>query len=95
MDLSTLQKVAALARLDLPKDQLEEFRSQISKILEYVDQLNLIDTGDVDPDDFVHSQRNVVRSDEISQSLSNEEALANSSRTRDGCFRVPQVVDQG
>lgn len=95
MDLSTLQKVAALARLDLPKDQLEEFRSQISKILEYVDQLNSIDTGDVDPDDFVHSQRNVVRSDEISQSLSNEEALANSSRTRDGCFRVPQVVDQG
>ncbi len=95
MDLETLQKVASLARLDLPKDQLEEFRSQISKILEYVDQLNSIDCSEVEPNDFVHSEHNVMRSDEIEKSLSNEDALLNSGRTRDGCFRVPQVVDQG
>ena len=95
MDLETLQKVASLARLDLPEDQLEEFRSQISQILEYVDQLGAIDTSDIESNDFIHSQRNILRTDEIHQSLSNEQALANSGRTRDGCFRVPQVVDQG
>ena len=95
MDLETLRKVASLARLDLPEDQLEEFRSQISQILEYVDQLGSIDTSDIESDDFIHSQRNVLRSDDIHKRLSNEQALANSGRTRDGCFRVPQVVDQG
>ncbi len=95
MDLQTLRKVAALARLDLPDDQLEEFRSQISKILEYVDQLSSIDTETLEPTDFVHSKRNIMRNDEIRESLSNEQALINSSRTRDKFFRVPQVVDRG
>ena len=95
MDLQTLQKVASLARLDVPQDQLEEFRSQISQILEYVDQLSSIDTGSIEPADFVHSQSNIMRNDEIHESLNNEQALANSGRTRDECFRVPQVVDQG
>ena len=95
MDLETLRKVASLARLDLPEDQLSEFSAQISQILEYVDQLSSIDMGDIEYDDFVHSKRNVMRDDDIQQSFTNEEALANSGRTRDGCFRVPQVVDQG
>ena len=95
MDLEILRKVASLARLDLPEGQLEEFRLQISQILEYVDQLSSIECGEIEPDDFVHSEHNVMRSDEIEQSLSNEGALLNSGRTRDGCFRVPQVVDQG
>ena len=95
MDLETLKKVAALARLDLPDNQLEEFRLQISQILDYVDQLSSIDTGDIDPDDFIHSQRNIMRNDEVQESLSNEDALANSGRTKDGYFKVPQVVDRG
>lgn len=95
MDKQTLQKIAQLARLELPEDELQEFHEHISQIVSYVDQLSSIDMDSVEPIYFTNSQQSTLRADQVGISLTNEEALANSSRTRDGQFRVPQVVDQG
>ena len=54
-----------------------------------------ITINSIDPIYFTNADQGVLRADEIGASLSNEKALANSDRTRDGQFRVPQVVDQG
>lgn len=95
MDVNTLKKVAHLARLELSEEQIEEFHDQFRQVLAYVDQLSQLDTEEIKPIYFTNSDQSVLRSDVVEASLSNEQALANSDRTRDGQFRVPQVVDQG
>lgn len=55
--------IAKLARLELKKEEVEKFRTQLSEILEYVGQLQKVDTTGIEPISQITGLQNVVRED--------------------------------
>ena len=88
-----VRHAAKLSRLHLNEEQVAMFRKQLSGILDYVTQLNEVDTEGVQPTTHVlSSMRNVFREDSSGVSMSPDEALANAPARRDNFFQVPKVI---
>ena len=84
--------VANLARLDLDDASIERFSQQIGSILEYVDQLNQVDTDGIRTTSHAIALTNAFREDAEKQHLSRETALTNAPQQEEGSFVVPKVV---
>lgn len=88
-----VKHVAKLSRLHLDDEQVGKFGKQLSAILDYVDQLSEVDVTGVQPTTHVlTSMKNVFREDEVRDSLSPDEALANAPSRSDNFFKVPKVI---
>ena len=81
-----VKKVAKLANLPLTSEEEEKYSEQLSKILEYVDQLDKVDTKNVEPTFNVSGQENILRKDETVPSLSQEDVLSNAPKKENGFF---------
>jgi len=91
-----VERLAALANLDLDPAEADLFGDQLADILTYVDQLQQIDTTGIPPTARVGSpERQAERPDEIRPCLDREEALAAApDPARDaGFFKVPRVIE--
>ena len=84
--------VAHLARLELDEASIETFAGQIGTVLEYVDQLQGVDTQGVKPTSHAISLTNAFREDQERAHLPTDKALANAPEKEDGSFVVPKVV---
>jgi aspartyl-tRNA(Asn)/glutamyl-tRNA(Gln) amidotransferase subunit C len=91
-----IAKVAQLAHLDLGDEELKTLGSQIAEIVAYVEQLNALDTTNVEPAigglTPEGEQTNASRNDEIEGSLGQKTALAEAPDPASGHFRVPKVL---
>ena len=83
--------VAALARLEIPADEIERLREQLGAILEAVGKVSELDLDGVEPTSHPLDLVNQWAADEPRPSLSREEALANAPDPAEGSFRVPAV----
>ena len=93
LSIDEVRKVARLGRLELSDPDLGLMQQQLSSILDYVAQLNELDTTNVEPLAHPLPIENVFRPDEPIPSLSVDEALQNApNRVRD-YFGVPAVFD--
>ena len=95
IDERQVRHVAHLARLELTDEQVDRLSTELSAILDYVDQLKCLDTNDVEPTAHPLPIRNVFRDDEVEPSLDPETALANAPQREGTFFRVPKVLNQG
>ena len=93
ISLEEVDHVAALARLGLSPGEREQLRIQLSSILEYVEQLNQLDTARVAPSAQVIRFENVTRPDVARPGLTVEQALANAPSRVDDYFGVPPVFE--
>ena len=91
-----IAKVAQLAHLELAEAELKTFGSQITEIVNYVEQLNELDTADVEPAlgglTPEGARTDSSRPDEIFGSLGQKEALAEAPDAASGHFRVPKIL---
>ena len=94
LDESTVRHMAHLARIAITDAEVRLYGEQLSKILEYVDQLNELDTSDVPPTAHPHSGCNVFRPDLPHKTWSPDDALKNAPDRHGDFFRVPKVLDQ-
>lgn len=94
LDRATVEHIAALARVGLTDDEIERMRDQLSGILDHINQLQEVDTGDIPPTAQVIQLQNVMRDDEVQPSLPRELVLLNAPRCEDGYIRVNAVLDQ-
>lgn len=90
-----VKHVAKLANLPLTEEEEEKYAGQLSKILEYIEQLNSVDTKNIEPTFNVSGQENVMRKDETAPSLLQDEALQNGSKKENGFFVTKGVFDHG
>jgi len=88
-------KVGTLSRIRLSDAEVERFSSQLSAILDYVDQLRALDTRGVEPLAHALAVRNVLRADDPRTGLDPERALAGAPESAGDFFRVPRVLDDG
>jgi aspartyl-tRNA(Asn)/glutamyl-tRNA(Gln) amidotransferase subunit C len=83
--------VAALARLEIPEDDVDAVQDQLGAILEAVGKVSELDLRDVEPMTHPLDLVNEWAEDEPRPSLSQEDALANAPDPAEGSFRVPAV----
>lgn len=89
-----VDRIATLARLDLSDAEKDLFVHQLSEVLAYAEQIQAIDTTDIEPTSQVLSRQPADRADEPRPSLENRDALAGApdSSPHTGLFRVPRVI---
>jgi aspartyl-tRNA(Asn)/glutamyl-tRNA(Gln) amidotransferase subunit C len=84
--------VADLARLDLDAEMIDKFAGQIGTILDYVGNLNEVDTDGIRPTSHAISLTNAFREDEPNEHLERDQVLKNAPEKEGGNFIVPKVV---
>jgi aspartyl-tRNA(Asn)/glutamyl-tRNA(Gln) amidotransferase subunit C len=91
IDREQVRHVAKLARLSFSDEEVDRLAPELSKIVEYVEQMDRLDLEGVEPTSHPLDLVNVWGADEPRPSLSREEALANAPDPAGGAFRVPAV----
>jgi aspartyl-tRNA(Asn)/glutamyl-tRNA(Gln) amidotransferase subunit C len=90
--LKDVEHIAELARLKFSNEELENFTSQLNKILVYVEKLDELDTENVEPLSHPVEGNNAFREDELKPSINREEALKNAPDGDGEFFKVPKVI---
>ena len=88
-----VEHIAELARLNLSEAEIEQYREQLSAILDYAASLQDLDTTGIPPTASVLPERSVLRNDEVGVCLDPEELLSNAPHTSDQQFKVPPVME--
>jgi aspartyl-tRNA(Asn)/glutamyl-tRNA(Gln) amidotransferase subunit C len=89
-----VRKVADLARLELSEADVETMARQLSAIVDYINQLQQVNTDGVEPLAHALDLHDVFRDDALSKSLSEDEALANAPARQENFYSVPAVFGE-
>jgi aspartyl-tRNA(Asn)/glutamyl-tRNA(Gln) amidotransferase subunit C len=88
--------VAKLAKLDLTSEEIDKFSGQLSKVLDYISELDEVDIKNIEPTAQTTKLTNVLRTDEIKveNCLTQEEAISGTENTQNGFITVPQILQK-
>ena len=93
---SDIEKIAELAHLEITPDEVSMFTPQMTEIVTYVEQLNVLDTSNVEPSlgglTPEGKATDTTRADEVLPSLGQKLALAEAPDPAAGHFRVPKIL---
>jgi len=92
ISLAEVEKIAELVRLKFLAEEKVILQQELIQIIDYVEQLNEIDTSTVTPTSSIHSHLNVFRADKVVPGLSPEAVLANAPVQQASYFSVPKVI---
>ena len=87
-----IDNLASLARLHFSEGEKQEIKSDLQRMIEFIDKLNELNTDGVEPVLHMSDSTNVFREDEIQGSVSREEGLKNAPATDGIFFKVPKVI---
>ena len=93
VDDATIEYVGILAKLELSREERQAARRDMSRMLDYVDKLNELDTEGVEPMSHVFPVNNVFREDVVTGVDQRDRILSNAPRQKDGAFKVPKTVE--
>ena len=93
IDQETVKRVAFLSRLKVEDDKIEATEAEFNKILQWVDQLNEVDTSAVEPLVSVNEHHLKMRADQVTEGNQAAEVLKNAPLQEYGYFVVPKVVE--
>lgn len=85
--------IAKLANLPLSDEEIKKFEKQLDETLQYIENLQEVDTNNVQPTAHVTGLENVTREDVANDSLSQKQAMANAKKTHNGFFQVDAILD--
>ncbi len=89
----TIEYVGILAKLELFDEEKEQAKSDMGRMLDYIDKLGELDTTDVEPMSHVFSVENVFREDVVTNGDERERLLSNAPQEKDGMFVVPRTFE--
>ena len=93
IDRSTVLKIATLARIRVPEQELDHLVGELQGIVQWVEQLNEVDVSEVEPMTSVRPMALKRRCDEVTDGGMREKILVNAPETAAGFFVVPKVIE--
>jgi aspartyl-tRNA(Asn)/glutamyl-tRNA(Gln) amidotransferase subunit C len=93
IDAEDVRKVARLARIAVSEDALAPMAQELTGIMQWIEQLQEVDTNGVEPMTSVVARALPLREDVVVDGGDAAKVLANAPRTTDGFFVVPKVVE--
>jgi aspartyl-tRNA(Asn)/glutamyl-tRNA(Gln) amidotransferase subunit C len=93
LDKAAVAHIATLARIRLAEAELEPLAGELSHILDWVEQLNEVDTSDVAPMTSAAAATLPMRDDAVTDGGCREAILGNAPRAARGFFTVPKVIE--
>lgn len=94
IDKDTVDKLATLSRLEFDGKAKEEILGDLNRMLDFVGKLNEVDTSSVEPLIYMNDEKNVLRSDDVKQEITQKQALSNAPKKDSDYFKVPKVVEK-
>lgn len=91
--IDEVKHVANLARLAITEEEAQKFANQLDKIIGFAEQLNELDTDNIEPTSHVLDIKNVMREDIAQAGLPVEEVLKNAPEHENGQIRVPSIIE--
>ncbi|MCV9909234.1 Asp-tRNA(Asn)/Glu-tRNA(Gln) amidotransferase subunit GatC [Brucella sp. HL-2] len=93
VDISTVKRVAHLARIAVSEDEAERMTGELNAILGFVEQLNEVDIDGIEPMTSVSPMKMRLREDAVTDGDIANAVVANAPVTEDNFFVVPKVVE--
>ena len=93
LDIDTVRRIARLARIQVPDDELPVLADELSRIMDWVEQLNAVDTANIAPMTSVADLKLPQRDDVVNDGGAPEKVLANAPDRQGNFFAVPKVVE--
>ena len=93
VDKNTVKRVAKLARLAFPEERLEPMAGELNRLLQWVEQLNEVDTNAVEPMTSVVKVSLKMREDVVADGNQPVAVTQNAPDAEDNLFAVPKVVE--
>jgi aspartyl-tRNA(Asn)/glutamyl-tRNA(Gln) amidotransferase subunit C len=90
----TMEYVGILAKLELSPEEAEAARKDMAEMLDYIDQLNELDTTGIEPMSHVFPVTNVFREDVVTNGDGSAATLKNAPLQKDGGFKVPKTIGE-
>lgn len=89
----TIEYVGILAKLELTEEEQEQAKSDMGRMLDYIDKMDELDTAGVEPMSHVFPMQNVFREDVVTNADMREQMLANAPEKKNGMFVVPRTFE--
>ena len=93
VDQNTVRRIARLARIAVPDEDVPHLQGELNAILAFVEQLNEVDVEGVEPMTSVTPMTMKKRQDEVTEGGYADRIVGNAPATEDGFFLVPKVVE--
>lgn len=87
-----IDKLANLARLRIEDSERESVKTDLQKMIQFVEKLNELDTTGVEPLLHVSNNVNILRADEVKDNISRNQGLKNAPMHDEQFFKVPKVI---
>ena len=94
IDDTTVDKLAGLAKLEFNGSEKEAIKSDLNKVVDFIDKLNELNTDNVEPLIFMTDEVNVLRADDVEQTITQKEALKNAPNKDSDYFKIPKVLNK-
>lgn len=94
MSSEEVARLASLARIELTDDEIARFAGEFDAILDAVASVSEVASDDVPATSHPIPMTNVFRKDEVTETLTQEEALSGAPSAADGRFVVPQILGE-
>jgi aspartyl-tRNA(Asn)/glutamyl-tRNA(Gln) amidotransferase subunit C len=91
--MDEVKHVANLARLAITEEEAEKFTDQLDAIISFAEELNELDTENVEPTSHVLDMKNIFREDVAKPGLPVEEVLKNAPDHENGQIKVPAIIE--
>ena len=93
LDAAAVARIARLARIRVTDDEKINLAAELSQVMDWIDELQSVDTEGVEPLTSVVGARLKTRADVVTLNVTRDEVLANAPEAVAGFFTVPKVVE--
>ena len=93
IDKDTVIKISKLSRIHVEEEEIKSLSKDLSHIINWINQLDELDTNDVEPLSGVNIDTLPLRKDEVTEDKNTENILQNAPEANSGFFVVPKVVE--
>lgn len=93
VDVKTVDRIASLAKLEFNEEEKQEITQDMNRMLDFVDQLEKVDTEGVEPLIYMLEEETEIRKDQVQQTISQEDALKNAPEKDTDFIKVPKVLN--